>query len=71
MPEPPPLTNDVIMEALRIKSAVKLAETSLITEQDVAANIALVGDGISNDVVRRQVVLVALAFVYPQAKQPE
>ena len=58
------------MEALRIKGEVVLADPQQICEQDVELNLRLVSDDISSPVTRRQVVLVALAFSYPNAAQP-
>lgn len=68
---PPNVSNEVIMEALRIKSDVVIADTSLVSVADIARLLPLVDGGIDNEVVRRQVVLIAIAFMYPDAKQPD
>jgi hypothetical protein len=67
-PDPPRVTNEVIVEALRIRGSVALADTAQVTTADIEANLHLVEDSVADDIVRRQVVQVALAFAYPQAR---
>jgi hypothetical protein len=69
-PDPPRVTNEVIMEALRIRSSVALSNPAHVTAEDIAANLVLVGGAVGDETVRRQVVQVALAFAFPQAQQP-
>jgi hypothetical protein len=59
------------MEALRIRGEVTLRDAAIVTEDDVADNLRLVDVGVGDDCIRRQVLLVAIAFAFPQAKQPE
>ncbi|MBN2083114.1 hypothetical protein JW859_13025 [bacterium] len=70
VPDPPIVSNEVVMEALRIKDQVKIADDSIVTEDDIAANLELVGN-VGDNIIKRQTVLVAIAFSYPNAKQPE
>jgi len=67
----PNISNEVVMEALRIKGEVILSDANLVTEDDITKNLELVDGTIDGDIVRRQTVLVALAFAYPKATQPE
>jgi len=70
VPDPPIVSNEVVMEALRIKDEVKIADDSIVTEEDIAANIGLVAN-VGDETIKRQTVLVAIAFNHPNAKQPE
>jgi hypothetical protein len=68
-PDPPRVTNEVIVEALRIRGSVVLADAAQVTATDIEANLQLVADSVADDIVRRQIVQVALAFAFPQASQ--
>ena len=65
----PNVSNEVVMEAMRIKDDVKLASPDEITEADIQINLALANKGLS-EIEQLQAVLIAFAFSHPGLKVP-
>lgn len=65
----PNVSNEVVMEGMRLKDAVKLASPDEITEADIQTNLALVDQGLSG-IEQLQAVRIAFAFAFPHLKVP-
>lgn len=65
----PNVSNEVVMEGMRLKDEVKLASPNEITEADIQSNLELTDSSLS-EIERLQSVRIAFAFAFPNLKVP-